>query len=528
MESTLEFQSLIGEEEEFESIPYSSILFPSAIGGLKTDDITPDYFVDLNLDQIVASITAGKEGYDLKPFFHVPLQRVDDILFRHAIMHDLGDARFLARINAFADGMRAMRDSLEQAKKAYYQRQKERWFLDAVVTYCHAITCLADDMSQANLTSAGLLAFGEYLTQYAASRPFTSLLEQSTAMMAALGSVHYCVKINGLTVQVTKHEGEPDYSAEVEATFARFKQGAAKSYTFDFLDSLDMNHVEAQILEQLAQLYAEEFSRLETFAEANRDFLNPDVVTFDREIQFYVTYLEHIARLKNAGLGFCFPRITQDKEVWNHGGFDLALADKLLGEHTKPVCNDFHLQGQERIVVVSGPNQGGKTTFARMFGQLHYLASLGCPVPGQDAQLFLFDKLFTHFEREENAQNLRGKLQDDLERVHDILDRATTESIIIMNEIFTSTTLQDAIALSKSIAAKIIQLDLLCVWVTFVDELASFAAQTVSMVSTVDPGDLAERTYKIVRKEADGRSYAMSIAEKYRLTYDMLRDRLTV
>lgn len=47
------------------------------------------------------------------------------------------------------------------------------------------------------------------------------------------------------------------------------------------------------------------------------------------------------------------------------------------------------------------------------------------------------------------------------------------------------------------------------------------------MLSTVDPGNLA-RTYKIVRKEAVGRSYAMSIAEKYRLTYDTLRERLAV
>jgi len=504
---------------------FGSILFDHPSGAGERDD--PSMFGDLNLDQVFAAVAAGRDEYELMPVFRSPLREVRAVEYRHEILRDLEGTALSGAMTQFADGMREMRAHLVRVSKLRNRYQKERWFLDAARVYCQAVAALADTLAAVELGSRGFIAFRQYLASYTRSAGFTGLTADLARVTGLLGEVRYCVNIRGNQVKVTRYEGESDYGAQVQQTFAKFAENPVKDYRVDFRDWPDMHYVEERILGFVARLFPDAFRALDEFRTRHARYLDKTIWAFDREVQFYVAYLNFIAPMKAAGLEFCYPAVSADaKQIKAIGSFDLALAAKLMPRADVVVRNDFYLAGPERIVVVSGPNHGGKTTFARMFGQLHYLASLGFPVPGREASLFLPDRVFTHFEREEDLTTLRGKFEDELLRIRDVLDQATRDSVLIMNESFASTTLRDALFVGERVLDQMTALGLLGVYVTFVDELASLNEACVSMVATVVADNPAERTYELVRKAADGLAYAAAIAGKYGLTYRQLKDRL--
>jgi DNA mismatch repair protein MutS len=511
-------------------LPFSSLLFVDAAeqeGAREQADLA--FVSDLNLDQIVDTVAGGRDEPEfLASLLYQQVPQIATLQYRHEIFADLEDPGLFEAARRFAERMRLVRSHLFQLEKMRSGHQQEGWFLDAAAIYCEAVRSLAGELTSPAVRSRGLLAFREFLTSYVASAEFAGLAADTAARKHDLAEITYLVRIRGGRVDVTRYDGEPDYSAEIERTFERFQQRAVKDYRITYRAWPGMNHVGAQILDLVARLFPAEFAALGGYSRRYAGFLDPVVRQFDRDLDFYLAYLDYIGPMRSAGLSFCLPELSADsKDVFASDTFDLALAAKLVASRAVVVCNEFHLSGAERVLVISGPNQGGKTTFARTFGQLHHLARTGCPVPGTAARLFLADQIFTHFEREEDIANLSGKLEDDLIRIQKVLQSATDRSIVIMNEIFTSTTLRDARFLGGKVLHKVIELDLLCVYVTFIDELASLGPSIVSMASTIVPGNPAERTYKVVRKAADGLAYALALADKHRVSYRQLRGRIS-
>ena len=491
-------------------------------------DAAPDCFADLHLDQIIDAATVGHADDHLAQFFYAPLHEVSAVTYRHEVFRDLERDEARRPIEKFVASMRATRREIDRAADVWHPLQKQGWILDAVDTFCRAMATLRGDLAEIELTSRGLRDFAHYVAGYVDSHTFQTLAADAQTLQTELYKLRYAVHIQGLRVHVEKYDGQSDYSAGVTATFERFATEAAKDYRVRLNDYPDMNHVEEQILGCVAKLYPEPFALLDAFCTRNKHFIEPTIARFEREIHFYLSYLNFIRRFTAAGLTFSYPEIADEPGVISaYDAFDLALAIKAIDEDTPVIRNDFHLSGPERIFVVTGPNQGGKTTFARTIGQCAYLATLGCALPASHAVLTLPDQIYTHFERQESLSTLHGKLDNELVRIHDILSHATTVSIVIMNESFASTTVDDALLIGTEVLERIIKLGCIAVYVSFLDELASLDPVCVSLVGEVAPDDPTQRTFKFTRRPADGLAYAAALANKYRLNHDVLRRRIS-
>ncbi|MEM3671217.1 MAG: DNA mismatch repair protein MutS [Thermoprotei archaeon] len=471
------------------------------------------------MDQMVDEVVKKFNRPELRKFYYTALKNKEDVEYRQAILVDLRNERVLEAFRVFSKSMESAIRLLQEAEKQY-EFQREGWFLEGIRRYLDSVLELYSTLGSLPINSEGLLSFRNYLENYITSSEFTHARKSAEDTHLQLARLSFEMVLGNGKITVRKASGGEDYSKKIESLFEKFNEDSDSRIPKQ-KEVSEANHVEAAILSLLSKIFAEEFESLKNFYTKLREFPDKVLLRFIDELQFYLSYLDYIAPLEKRGLKFCVPSVSDEHTLLCQDGFDVVLAHKLAEENKDVVTNDIQLSEKERIVVITGANSGGKSTFSRMVGQIHYLASLGLVVPGSSACLQLPDEIFTHFEKSEDVENLRGKLEDDMVRIKRILDNSTSRSLIIINEMLSSTTAHDAYFIGREILGRISGIGSLCLYVTFVDELADVPG-SVSMVSLTDPSDPTRRTYKVIRMKPNGKAYSFALAKKYRLTYEDL------
>ncbi len=502
---------------------YQSILF-SFTEAARTSPRS-EFFSDMNLDQVFKEILTGKEEYDLYEFYQQNLQSVSEVNYRLEVMRDLETPKTFGNLSEFAVKLKKVREFIAFSRTVHNTYQKQKWHLDAATLYIKTISHLHRSLTAKDIHSNGLRAYSCWLSDYVLSQKFKELCVETEELNNIFNSIRYSIHLDRNRVIVDLDTFEEDYCASLNKTFEHVNN-IEYEFPISFFTELEMSPLETKILEIVRSNNVDAFDKLAGFYKNNTDFINLAISSFDRELQFYISYLEYIKKLRQKGFQFSYPIISTNKTINIIAGYDLALASKSTSKPETVIPNDFSLDNSERLYIITGPNQGGKTTFVRTLGQILFLASLGCPVPSLKAELFLFNSFFSHFAKEEDLSNNAGRLKEELVRLKPIMNEVTENSLIIINELFASTTTYDAYIMGKKVLEYFLDKDCVCLYVTHVYELTDISDKAVSLVACVQAEQNSSRTYKINRRQADGCAYADSVVEKYNLTYSKIKERL--
>ena len=479
----------------------------------------PSFFIDLNLDQIIGKIQELWGKNIKKMFYYLPADE-KTTLYRRDIYTDIKDKKLLQIFTEFIERMDMYEDAIEKEKRARVTIQTKYWHITAAFFYCSAFKKLADDLSGKELSSEGLKGFRDYLNAFLKSPEYTEIASETEAIRNELDGMKLLLAYNGDRFIVSEGTTDDTFEKKLDELFP--DRPRTVKNPFSFTESLTSLEIEIYLV--LADLKPKLFKRIELFIRKYEEYTDPTLIRFAKEIAFYLSFAGFEAEMNRSGYSFCRPDFNPDKDMCADELYDLALACVNLQENKPVVSNSFSYHKDEKFFVVTGPNQGGKTTFARSLGQLVYFARMGLYVPAAHANLHYFNDILTHFSVEESVETGRGKLKEELIRLAPMMSTNKTNSFVIINELFTTAANYDAGIMGKKVLAHFIELNCIGIYVTHIKELSEGHPGVVSLRAMLDSNNI--QNFKITRAPAVDDACANNQINKYKLNYEQIKERL--
>ncbi len=188
------------------------------------------------------------------------------------------------------------------------------------------------------------------------------------------------------------------------------------------------------------------------------------------ELAFYVGCVNLRDRLSDKGQVICFPqpRAVDELAVAAEGLYDVCLP---LRSDDPVVGNDLAGDGKS-LVMITGANQGGKSTFLRSLGLAQMMMETGMFVAAVNFKANVSTGIFTHFKREEDPTMTSGKFDEELRRMSEIAAKVAPGCLLLCNESFASTNEREGSEIGREVVKAMTELGVKVIFVTHMFELA--------------------------------------------------------
>ncbi len=242
-------------------------------------------------------------------------------------------------------------------------------------------------------------------------------------------------------------------------------------------------------------------------------------IKLQASLAFVASAISRIKIFQQKKIPLCFPKISPDRTFDFVSLYDDNLAR--IKEKKEVIPNTVTLDAGVNAYIVAGPNSGGKTVFLNSVGAAQYYFQLGMPVPARSASMPICDAIYKVSVEKQKASNSAGRFEQECITLSEILKTATKDSLVLIDEAFTSTSSSAAVPIAANFIAELCKIGSKCIFVTHYHQLCETEPKIAACGSRVDylhatiNGET--RVYFIQKGKAEANSYAQDIAKKYGL-----------
>ncbi len=476
-------------------------------------DNVPALIEDLGLDTLFRAMSGGDE------FLYTVAQRavltsLDDpqaIVYRQRVLQDCLEQAPVVRqmydiaVEAVAGSKRIYRGIFSRSPDAVL-----RWSIEALLLFVGLLRRLRQiaDEHAASFRSEGFTALFGTLASELGDDYFAAVDDHLSVLRFRGG-----VLLSGGLGQGAKGAGYVLRRAAQRKSgwLGRISGSDRSGYTLRIADRDESGH------QTLADLRGRGINLAANALAQSTDHILSFFTMLRCELGFYVGGLNARDQLAQKREPLCFPvaQAPGDPVALSFLGlYDICLSLRLADG--RAVGNDASADGKT-LVVITGANQGGKSTFLRSVGLAQLMMQCGMFVPAESFSGTVCAGLFTHYRREEDSAMESGKLDEELARMSGIADLVAPGSVVLFNESFAATNEREGSAVARQVVRALVESGVRVFLVTHLFDLAhSLFAQGSSSTLFLRAQREASghRTFRLVEGEPESTSYGQDLYER--------------